>query len=131
MLSDCERKTGHVLRAMKLRPAFISAAVSACCTIVKFYLAMMSMCCNVVSDAIISMTVKGFLKNVVAGDLPVRPVVLYPGWFVKPQPKGCEVRVLHPDALPGFLKNEGESLDKRDIQAIEACLSVYVRNSGP
>ncbi len=70
-----------------------------------------------------------FLKEVIPRDLLVRPVVLYPGWFVKPQPKGCEVWVLHPDALPGFLKNEKASLDKRDIQAIEGCLSVYVRNS--
>jgi hypothetical protein len=73
--------------------------------------------------------VKGFLKEVAAEDLPVQPVVLYPGWLVKPQPKGCEVWVLNPDLLPGFLNNERESLDKRDIQAIEGSLSVYVRNS--
>jgi len=73
--------------------------------------------------------IKGFLKQVITEGLLVRPVVLYPGWFVKPQPKGCEVWVLHPDALPTFLKNEREALDKRDIQAIEGCLSVYVRNS--
>ena len=73
--------------------------------------------------------IKGFLKEVITEDLAVQPVVLYPGWFVKPQPKSCEVWVLNPDLLPGFLKNEGELLDKRDIQAIEGCLSVYVRNS--
>ena len=73
--------------------------------------------------------IKAFLKEVITGDLPVRPVVLYPGWFVKHQPKRCEVLVLNPDLLPGFLKNERESLDKRDIQAIEGYLSVYVRNS--
>jgi hypothetical protein len=73
--------------------------------------------------------IKGFLKEVITEDLAVRPVVLYPGWFVKPQPKGCDVWVLNPDLLPGFLKNERESLEKRDIQAIEGCLSVYVRNS--
>jgi len=73
--------------------------------------------------------IKRFLKEVVTEDLPVRPVVVYPGWFVKPQPKGCEVWVLHPDALPGFLRNEKDALDRKDIQAIEGCLSVYVRNS--
>jgi hypothetical protein len=72
--------------------------------------------------------IKAFLKDVITGDLLIRPVVLYPGWFVKPQPKGCEVWVLHPDALHGFLKNETELLDRRDIQAIEYCLSMYVRN---
>ena len=72
--------------------------------------------------------IKGFLKEVITEDLLVRPVVLYPGWFVKSQPKRCEVWVLNPDLLPGFLKNERPALDKRDIQAIEGCLSVYVRN---
>jgi hypothetical protein len=67
---------------------------------------------------------------VIAEDLLVRPVVLYPEWFVKPQPKGCDVWVLNPDLLPGFLKNENVVLDRRDIQAIEGSLS-YVRNSGP
>ncbi len=71
--------------------------------------------------------IKGFLKEVVIKELSVRPVVLYPGWFVKPQPKGCEVWVLHPDVLPMFLKNEHTCLDRRDIQAIEGCLSAYVR----
>ncbi len=73
--------------------------------------------------------IRGFLKETITEDLLVLPVVLYPGWFVKPQPKGCEVWVLHPDALPAFLKNEKPALDKRDIQAIEGSLSVYVRNS--
>ncbi len=73
--------------------------------------------------------IKGFMKEVIAGDLLIRSVVLYPGWFVKPQPKGCDVWVLNPDLLPGFLKNERKALDKRDIQAIEGCLSVYVRHS--
>jgi hypothetical protein len=48
---------------------------------------------------------------------------------MKPQAKSCEVRVLHPDALPGFLNNKKASPDKRDILAIEGFLSVYVRNS--
>jgi len=72
-----------------------------------------------------------FLKDVISDDLHVRPVVLYPGWFVKPQPKGCDVWVLNPDALPGFLQNEKASLDKHDIQAVEGCMSVYVRHSEP
>ena len=74
--------------------------------------------------------IKGFLREAITKELPIRPVVLYPGWFVKPQPPGCEVWVLHPDALPSFLKNERTLLDARDIQAIEGCLSVYVRKSG-
>ena len=55
--------------------------------------------------------------------------ILYPGGVVKPQPKGSDVWVLNPDLLPGFFNNERASLDRRDIQAIEGSLSVYVRNS--
>jgi hypothetical protein len=68
------------------------------------------------------------LKKVIPGDLLVRPVVLYPEWYVSER-KGCEVWVLNLDRFLGYLKNEKPALDKRDIQAIEGCLSVYVRNS--
>ena len=71
---------------------------------------------------------KKFLKEAIPRDLPVRPVVLYPGWFVV-EPNGSEVWVLNPDRFFGYVKNGKLVLDKRDIQAIEGCLSVYVRNS--
>ena len=64
----------------------------------------------------------------IPGGLQVRAVVFYPGWFVKTQHKSCEVWVLNPDLLPRFLKGEKQALDKGDIQAIEGCLSVYVRS---
>lgn len=73
--------------------------------------------------------IKGFLKDVITQQMAVRPVVLYPGWYVKAPSHGCEVWVLNPDVLPGFLRNERTSLDARDIQAIEGCLSVYVRKT--
>jgi len=73
--------------------------------------------------------VKGFIKEVLTKELSVQPVVLYPGWYVKAPSYGGEVWVLNPDMLPAFLKNERPLLDSRDIQAIEGCLSVYVRKS--
>jgi len=35
----------------------------------------------------------------------VQPVVLYPGWFVEPQPANAEVWVLNEKALPTFIRN--------------------------
>ncbi len=70
--------------------------------------------------------IRDFLKEEIAREIPVRPVVLYPGWFVKAPRNGCGVWVLNPDHLPGFLQNEMTSLDARDIQAIEGCLSAHI-----
>ncbi len=72
---------------------------------------------------------RGFVRDTLAKSVEVRPVILYPGWFVKPQPKGVKVWVMHPDRLPGFLRNEKGILDARDIQSIEHCLSMHVRNA--
>ncbi|MGC8494389.1 MAG: hypothetical protein ACP5SH_21920, partial [Syntrophobacteraceae bacterium] len=69
-----------------------------------------------------------FLRELIPRALFVRPVVLYPEWYVV-EPKGCEVWVLNIDRFLGYLKHGQPTLDKRDIQAIESCLSVYVRNS--
>ncbi len=70
---------------------------------------------------------RGFLREALTKALSVQPVVLYPGWYVKAKSNGFEVWVLNPDMLPGYLKTEKPLLDARDIQAIEACLSVYAR----
>jgi hypothetical protein len=70
-----------------------------------------------------------FVKEAIGNTLDVRPIVLYPGWYVKPQPKGVKVWVLNPDALPGFIRNEKTFLDAKDVQSIEYCLATYSRTS--
>lgn len=59
--------------------------------------------------------------------VPIRPVVLYPGWWVEPQPKDAGVWVLNPKALPAFLRNESQRLAKGDIALCSAALETYVR----
>lgn len=61
--------------------------------------------------------------------LPVRPVVLYPGWFITKQPKGAEVWVLNPKSLPAFLDHVDVSLPAEDVKLIAYHLSRYVRGS--
>ena len=61
----------------------------------------------------------------------VRPVILYPGWFIEKQPKGAEVWVLNPKALPAFLKNENTAMSNEDVYLVSYHLSRYVRTCKP
>jgi len=51
---------------------------------------------------------------------PVRPVVLFPGWFVEPIPRGSKVWILEPKALPAFIEKEPVRLSDEDLH-----LAVY------
>jgi hypothetical protein len=57
----------------------------------------------------------------------VRPVVLFPGWFVEPMRSGQEVWVLNPKALPTFIANEPATLSEPDVHLAAFHLSRYVR----
>lgn len=57
----------------------------------------------------------------------VRPVVLFPGWFVEPMQSGQEVWVLNPKALPTFVANEPIVLKAEDVHLATFHLSRYIR----
>ncbi|TAL27863.1 MAG: hypothetical protein EPN94_01010 [Nitrospirae bacterium] len=59
----------------------------------------------------------------------IQPVILYPGWFVSPQPKGTDVWVLNKKALLAFLEKEPSILSSEDVHALAAHLERYVRNA--
>jgi hypothetical protein len=67
------------------------------------------------------------IKKSTTKDVRVRPVVLYPGWYITPQPKGAEVWVLNPDALPAFIEHEDVVLSPEDINLVTLHLELYVR----
>lgn len=60
--------------------------------------------------------------------LAVRPIILFPGWFVE-QGKGTtrDVWVLEPKALPGFLNHEAAVLTSEDIKLASFHLSRFIR----
>jgi hypothetical protein len=58
---------------------------------------------------------------------PVRPVVLFPGWFVEPIPRGSKVWILEPKALPAFIKNEPVRLSDEDLHLAVYHLTQMVR----
>jgi len=57
----------------------------------------------------------------------VRPVVLFPGWFVEKQPKGVEVWVLSEEPFVSFIDHEREKLAIEPQRAMAAGLARYVR----
>jgi hypothetical protein len=59
----------------------------------------------------------------------VMPVVLFPGWYVKPIGKAqlSGVWVLNPKALPAFLAKKGKTVRPEDARAIFNALSRYAR----
>ena len=62
--------------------------------------------------------------------VPVRPVVVFPGWFVVPtaEAKASDVWVLNPKALPAFIEHSGMQIAEADVHLVAAQLTRYVRN---
>ncbi len=56
----------------------------------------------------------------------VRPVVLFPGWFVERLARATSVWVLNPKTLPTLVEREPRRLSAEDIQLIASHLSHYV-----
>jgi Nuclease-related domain len=72
--------------------------------------------------------VKELIKESTGRNFPVRPVVLYPGWFITKQPRGAEVWVLNPKGLPSFLENQEKILPPEDVHLATYHLCRYIRN---
>jgi hypothetical protein len=71
--------------------------------------------------------IRDFLKSSLGRTFPVRPVVVFPGWFVKGTPACPDVWVLNEKALPAFIEHEPTLLTAEDFQAITFQLSQYIR----
>ncbi len=65
--------------------------------------------------------------------LPVRPVVVFPGWYIEPtaDAKGSDIWVLNPKALPSFISHSGRQLADSDVKLAAYHLSRYVRTFEP
>jgi hypothetical protein len=74
--------------------------------------------------------IRDLVKESTGRVVPVRPVVLYPGWFVEPaKNKEAPVWVLSPRALPSLVANEPTPLQAEDVNMVAFHLSRYVRTS--
>jgi hypothetical protein len=62
--------------------------------------------------------------------LPVRGVVLYPGWWVERtnRERHCDIWVLEPKALPAWIENSIVSISPDDVAMAAFHLSRYIRD---
>jgi len=60
---------------------------------------------------------------------PVKPVVVFPGWWVEEQ-NNREVWVINPDRLQSYIATEPEMLTKEDMYLVAFHLSRFIRGSG-
>lgn len=72
--------------------------------------------------------VRKLLANTLERQIAVRPVVLYPGWFVEKQPRGVEVWVLNPKALAAFMVHEDIVLSPREVARLADELARRIRS---
>ncbi|KFZ30645.1 nuclease [Pseudidiomarina salinarum] len=61
--------------------------------------------------------------------LPVRGVVVYPGWYINTSDAGSRTKVwvLNPKALPAYIENQPEQIPAEDIYLCAYHLSRYIR----
>jgi hypothetical protein len=70
------------------------------------------------------------LRESTGREVPVRAVVVFPGWFVNSGPEAHrEVWVLEPKALPGFLDKEPDRLTREDVKLTSFHLSRLIRST--
>jgi hypothetical protein len=74
-----------------------------------------------------SLWLRDLVEDSTGKSFGVRPVVLYPGWYVNKQPKNAEVWVLNPKALPSFLEHDRTMMSPEDVHLVSYHLSRYVR----
>ncbi len=63
---------------------------------------------------------------------PVRPVVVFPGWYVEPmkEARRSEVWVLNPKAVPEFVRHEPQQISEEDVRLAAYHLACMVRSGG-
>ena len=71
---------------------------------------------------------KNMLRESAGRQFPIRPVVVYPGWWVDEGPSGSEVWVLNDKRLFSYIRNEPKSLERPEVHLAAYHLAQYVRS---
>ncbi|MEX2213236.1 MAG: nuclease-related domain-containing protein [Phycisphaeraceae bacterium] len=75
-------------------------------------------------------TVRRILEETTGrADIPIRPVLLFPGWFIEGTSSGKLVWVLEPKALPKWLPYEPTKLSLEDAALFHHRLSSHIRQN--
>ena len=74
---------------------------------------------------------ENLLEQSTGKKFPIQPVVLFPGWYVDPQPSAERQKVwlLEPKALPAFVGNCSTCIKDEDVHMVSFHLSRYIRSS--
>lgn len=61
---------------------------------------------------------------------PIKPVILFPGWYITSTAKGKKsgIWVLEPKALPQYIKNQSDSLTQEDMMLASFHISRFIRS---
>ena len=84
---------------------------------------------NQVSAA--SSWVQSVIKESTGKTIAVKPVVVFPGWFIETKNNTNNVWVLNPKGLPTYIKNIPKTLGKEDMMLVSYHISRYIRSSMP
>ena len=79
----------------------------------------------------ISTEIKEILKSSTGKDYLIRPVVLFPGWYIEPKNANSnkDVWVLNPKALSAFIENQPVILTQEDVKLAEYHMSRHIRTT--
>jgi len=72
--------------------------------------------------------VSALLKRGAGMDVKVRPVVLFPGWYVEGSSSGRDVWVLNENSFRKFIKAAHERLSDDEVRRAALALETYVRS---
>ena len=73
---------------------------------------------------------KNILKESTGKEYMIKPVIVFPGWFVETKDHGLKsnVWVLNPKALQSFINNESDKITREDMMLATFHLSRYIRS---
>jgi hypothetical protein len=69
------------------------------------------------------------LKDSTGKSIFVKPVVVFPGWYVKTQTFNADVWVINEKALASFMDNQSHTLSDTDIHLASFHLSQYIQST--
>ena len=68
------------------------------------------------------------IKESTGKNISVKPVVVFPGWFVETKSNTKDVWVINPKGLPAFINNAPTTLTKDEMMMVSYHISRYIRS---
>ena len=74
---------------------------------------------------------KNMLTETTGKNFRVKPVILFPGWFINTtkEGKGSNIWVLNPKALPSYIENQPDIISQEDLKLVSYHISRYIRTT--